>query len=172
MANPHSSGIAPRAREVSVAEISSARSGRKTGRVLLLRDISERRRAEEKREKRIGELREPLINAKKLSGLLPICASCKKIRDDKGYWHQFETYMKEHAEAEFSHGIYPECEAKLYRDLNRDASGAARPFTVDAAKRRATLFSLCWPPMRRRFKALHVDPFLSPKFQRQLAAIV
>lgn len=105
--------------EISVAEI-SVRSGRKMGRILLLRDISERRRAEEEREKLIGELRDALMNVKKLRGLLPICASCKKIRDDKGYWHQVETYMKDHAEVEFSHGICPECLAKLERELNED----------------------------------------------------
>ncbi len=53
--------------------------------------------------------------------LLPICASCKKIRDDKGYWNQIESYIKEHSEADFSHSICPECSKKLYAefDLNR-----------------------------------------------------
>lgn len=52
--------------------------------------------------------------AKTLSGMLPICASCKKIRDDKGYWNQIEAYITEHSEAKFSHGICPECMKKLY----------------------------------------------------------
>ena len=51
---------------------------------------------------------------KTLSGLLPICASCKKIRDDKGYWNQIESYIHKHSEAEFSHGICPECMDKIY----------------------------------------------------------
>jgi len=54
---------------------------------------------------------------KKLSGFLPICASCKKIRDDKGYWNQIETYIKEHSEAQFSHSLCPDCAEKLYPDM-------------------------------------------------------
>ena len=72
------------------------------------------KRHEEEREKLIGELQEALAKAKLLSGLLPICASCKKIRDDKGYWNQIELYIWEHSEAEFSHGLCPECTEKLY----------------------------------------------------------
>jgi hypothetical protein len=53
---------------------------------------------------------------KTLSGLLPICSSCKKIRDDKGYWNQLELYIKDHSEAEFSHGICPDCFKTLYTD--------------------------------------------------------
>ncbi|MCX5814662.1 MAG: hypothetical protein NTX75_00255, partial [Proteobacteria bacterium] len=73
-----------------------------------------RKRAEEERERLILELREALSKVKTLSGLLPICASCKKIRNDKGYWEQMEIYIRDHSEAEFSHGICPECAAKLY----------------------------------------------------------
>lgn len=62
------------------------------------------------------EMREALSNVKTLSGMLPICASCKKIRDDKGYWKQIEAYIRDHSEAEFSHGICPECAKKLYAD--------------------------------------------------------
>ena len=72
------------------------------------------KRHEEEREKLIGELQEALAKVKLLSGLLPICASCKKIRDDNGYWNQIESYIREHSEAEFSHGICPECAKKLY----------------------------------------------------------
>jgi hypothetical protein len=54
---------------------------------------------------------------KALSGLLPICASCKKIRDDKGYWKKIEEYIQNHSEAKFSHGICPECMNKLYSSL-------------------------------------------------------
>lgn len=69
------------------------------------------------RKKLILELHEALANVKKLSGMLPICASCKKIRDDKGYWTQVETYIRDHSEAEFTHGICPECTKKLYPEL-------------------------------------------------------
>ncbi len=73
-----------------------------------------RRQAEEERERLISELRKALSEVKKLSGLLPICASCKRVRDDNGYWKQIELYIKEHSEAEFSHGVCPECAKKLY----------------------------------------------------------
>lgn len=62
----------------------------------------------------IDELQNALDNVKQLSGLLPICAYCKKIRDDKGYWNQLEAYLQKHTEAQFSHGICPDCERKLY----------------------------------------------------------
>jgi len=83
----------------------------------LNKEITERKRAEEEREKLIGELQDALAQIKKLSGLLPICASCKKIRDDKGYWNQIESYIRDHSEAEFSHGICPDCMKKLYPDV-------------------------------------------------------
>ena len=60
------------------------------------------------------ELNLALDNVKQLSGMLPICASCKKIRNDKGYWEQIETYIRDHSEAQFSHGICPECVENLY----------------------------------------------------------
>lgn len=85
-------------------------------------DISDRKRAEKEREKLIGELQEALAEVKTLSGLLPICSSCKKIRDDKGYWSQIETYIGEHSEAEFSHSICPECVKKLYPGLGSNKS--------------------------------------------------
>jgi len=66
-------------------------------------------RAEEQREQLIAELQEALAQIKALRGLLPICSYCKKIRDDTGYWNQIEAYVAKHSEAEFSHGICPEC---------------------------------------------------------------
>ncbi len=76
------------------------------------------------REKLIDELQEALANVKALKGLIPICASCKKIRDDEGYWHQVEVYIRDHSEAEFSHGICPDCVKKLYpREFLNGAEG-------------------------------------------------
>jgi hypothetical protein len=63
------------------------------------------------------QLRDAMENIKILSGLLPICASCKKIRDDKGYWNQIEAYIRDHSEAEFTHSICPDCVKVLYPDL-------------------------------------------------------
>jgi len=81
------------------------------------RDISERKRAEEIRERLIEELRSSLRKIKTLRGLVPICAACKKIRDDKGFWKEVEVYVRDHSEAKFSHGICPECSARLYPEL-------------------------------------------------------
>jgi PAS domain S-box-containing protein len=94
------------------------------GAVVTFRDITERKRAEEEREKLIGELQGALAKVKTLSGLIPICASCKKIRDDKGYWNQIESYIREHSGAEFSHGICPDCMKKLYPDFCEDESNS------------------------------------------------
>ncbi len=88
--------------------------GNLTGYLGVDTDISERRRAEEERENLIRDLRDALANIKVLRGMLPICASCKKIRDDRGYWKQIESYIRDHSEAEFSHSICPDCQKKLY----------------------------------------------------------
>jgi hypothetical protein len=66
------------------------------------------------REKLMIELREAFEQVKQLKGLIPICASCKKIRDDKGYWNQIESYIEKHSDAQFSHGICDECAEELY----------------------------------------------------------
>jgi PAS domain S-box-containing protein len=76
-------------------------------------DITERKRVEEERELLVRELKDALENVKTLSGLVPICAHCKKIRDDKGYWNQLEQYLVEHTDANLTHGICPDC-TKLY----------------------------------------------------------
>ncbi len=65
------------------------------------------------------ELRESLAKVKVLSGLLPICASCNKVRDDKGYWQQVEVYLREHSEARLTHWICPECVELLWRKSHR-----------------------------------------------------
>jgi YesN/AraC family two-component response regulator len=70
--------------------------------------------AEQKRL--IHELQDALAKIKTLRGLIPICASCKKIRDDKGYWKQVESYISEHSDAEFTHGICPACATKMYSE--------------------------------------------------------
>jgi len=86
--------------------------------VLKCNEVIQFRRAaklhQEERESLIKQLQDALSKVKQLSGFLPICASCKKIRNDKGYWEQIESYIREHSEAEFSHGICPECAQNLY----------------------------------------------------------
>ena len=63
-----------------------------------------------------GELRSALEEIRTLRGTLPICAKCKSIRDDAGYWNRIEQYLKEHSDADFTHGLCPECEEDLYGD--------------------------------------------------------
>lgn len=85
-------------------------------------DMIKLREVNNELEKRNAELEDALSKIKTLSGLLPICASCKKIRDDGGYWHQVESYIQDHSHAEFSHGLCPECVAKYYPDFKNNKS--------------------------------------------------
>lgn len=85
--------------------------------ICISKEITERKRIEEEREKIIAELQKALSEIKQLSGLLPICASCKKIRNDTGYWEQVETYIASHTGVEFSHGICPTCAEVLYSEF-------------------------------------------------------
>ncbi|OGW34087.1 MAG: hypothetical protein A2010_15615 [Nitrospirae bacterium GWD2_57_9] len=78
------------------------------------RDVSRRVALEAEQEKLISELQDALAKVRTLRGLLPICSGCKKVRDDKGYWQQIEAYVSEHTEAEFSHGLCPDCVQRLY----------------------------------------------------------
>jgi PAS domain-containing protein len=83
----------------------------------LARDVTERHQAAREREVLIGELQAALSEVKQLSGLLPICGHCKKIRDDSGAWHPLEVYFKNHSDVDFSHGLCPECLRKYYPDF-------------------------------------------------------
>lgn len=87
--------------------------------VCVVRDITEHKKAETEREQLISQLQEALANVRQLSGMLPICAACKKIRDDKGYWQQIESYIRTHSEAEFTHSLCPDCVEKTYAELRR-----------------------------------------------------
>ena len=100
------------------------RNGKAVGILSYGQDITERKRAEEALEEEHRRLQKALDDVRTLRGIVPICASCKKIRDDRGYWNQVEKYVSEHSEAEFSHGICPECLKKLYPEFAEDESGA------------------------------------------------
>jgi hypothetical protein len=89
------------------------------GHVKIKIEMEERQRAQAAKDQLIVELEHALSEVKQLTGLLPICAWCKRIRDDKGYWKQLEAYIQEHSDAEFTHGMCPECRAKLNPDLFR-----------------------------------------------------
>ena len=79
--------------------------------------IREREEAEQERDRYVDDLQQNMNKVKRLSGLLPICSHCKKIRDDKGYWNQIESYIHDYSEAEFSHSICPECAKKYFPDF-------------------------------------------------------
>jgi PAS domain S-box-containing protein len=83
----------------------------------IIRDTTERLKAEIEKERLINDLKNSLAQIKTLRGLLPICANCKKIRDDAGYWNKLESYIKNHSEANFTHSICPECAKELYPDF-------------------------------------------------------
>ena len=88
--------------------------------MVMIRDISVRKKAERERAETIKELTEALENIKTLKGLLPICSHCKKIRDDEGYWNKIEKYIEVHTDASFTHGLCPDCIEKFYKNNHAD----------------------------------------------------
>ena len=86
----------------------------------IIRDITDRKRAEGEREKLINELQEALKEIKTLRGILPLCSFCKRIRDDKGYWEQVDVYIHKYSEADISHSICPDCMKKHYPEEYED----------------------------------------------------
>jgi PAS domain S-box-containing protein len=97
-------------------------AGQIVGVSTIARDIGERKRAERERERLVDELQRLLGEVKTLSGLLPICAYCKKIRDDKGYWNQIELYIGQRSSANFTHSVCPDCASHQYAELLGDKS--------------------------------------------------
>lgn len=94
--------------------------GNVDGMIGVILDITELRQAEAAREQLIADLKEAVDKVKVLSGFLPICATCKKIRNDSGYWQQIEGYIREHSTAVFSHSICPDCAKKLFSDYSTE----------------------------------------------------
>jgi PAS domain S-box-containing protein len=90
--------------------------GNCVGAIEVLRDISKQKAYELERDGLIAELQEALASVKTLTGLLPICAKCKKIKDDKGYWKRTESYIETHSDAQFTHGLCNDCKDDLYGD--------------------------------------------------------
>lgn len=86
---------------------------------IVFRDVSRRKKAEGQRERLVADLREALGKLRTLRGLIPICAACKKIRDDQGDWMQLEVYLRDHSGAEFSHGLCPDCAAKALSEVQQ-----------------------------------------------------
>jgi len=94
-------------------------SGEVLGSFALITDISDRKKAEAEQQRLFRELQEALAQVKKLSGFLPICASCKKIRDDEGYWNEVEHYLQDHSEAVLSHSLCPDCAQEFMNEAKR-----------------------------------------------------
>lgn len=88
---------------------------------VVFRDITERRRIAAEREQMLSDLQETVANLKTLQGLLPICAICKDVRDDSGYWVQIKSYVRKHSDADFQHGLCDSCREELYGDSGAKA---------------------------------------------------
>jgi PAS domain S-box-containing protein len=109
-------------------EITSSLLKDSEGRVIagieVVRDVTERKRLEAEREKLIIDLREALAKIRTLKGLIPVCAWCRKVRDDKGYWEELEHYIRDHTDADFTHGICPDClkknDPETYREYKKE----------------------------------------------------
>ncbi|MBX7119316.1 MAG: PAS domain-containing protein [Gemmatimonadaceae bacterium] len=112
--------------DVRAIAVDAAR-GPASARIVVLHDVTERQRWQDEQQRLIGELQEALAQVRTLSGLLPICASCKRIRDDDGAWQTVERYIQTHTDAEFSHGVCPTCMDTLYPEL--DLAPATPPRT-------------------------------------------
>lgn len=104
--------------EVFASNVTTA-LGEHIGRMASFVDITQRKKIEADRKKFIIKLQYALETIKVLKGIIPICASCKKIRDDKGYWNEIEQYIEENTDADFSHGICPECSIRLYPEFSK-----------------------------------------------------
>ena len=100
--------------EVSIVGKPIIHESKQIGVYAIYRDITERKKAQKEQEKLVKELQKALDDIKTLSGLVPICSHCKKIRDDSGYWQKVEEYISQHSDVDFSHGICPECLQKHY----------------------------------------------------------
>jgi hypothetical protein len=88
--------------------------GQIEGSSTIARDITSRKLAEKERDELLSSLQDALANIKTLSGLLPICSACNKIRNDAGSWERIETYIRDRSDADFTHSICPDCAKKLY----------------------------------------------------------
>lgn len=118
-------GVTRRWLDVRVDPVAD-RWGDVAGRLVVTRDITVRKLLEEDRERLIGELKRALRDVRALEDLLPICASCKKVRDDKGYWSQIDEYLRAKSGVEFTHGICPDCYTRLYGHITVVEKGSER----------------------------------------------
>ena len=111
----------------TVADLLMDDQGIATAVVMSSRDISDRKQMEEALAEERRRLQQALDEVRTLRGIVPICANCKSIRDDKGFWNQVEKYVSEHTEAEFSHGICPDCMKRLYPEIYKKIQTDNKP---------------------------------------------
>jgi PAS domain S-box-containing protein len=104
--------------EVAASSVTSS-SGAVAGRMASFVDITRRKEIEAEKDNLIRKLHDALKRIRTLRGIIPICAACKKIRDDQGIWNQIESYIRDHSDADFSHSICPECSKKLYPEIHQ-----------------------------------------------------
>ncbi len=130
-------GLLARGFNSMASRVATAHAGLQENVRELQQEIQRRRRVESEREALIAELTQAMAEIRTLEGIIPICASCKKIRDDHGYWNQLETYLAEHSQAHFSHGLCPDCLARYEQDMDLGhreldpADGAGAPPDAD-----------------------------------------
>lgn len=120
---------------VSISAAPIIIDGIHTGTFVIYKDISAQKKAEDEREEVIVKLKKALEEVKTLSGLIPICSHCKKVRDDNGFWDQVEDYIAKRSDADFSHGICPDCMKKyypkIYEKLQKKAESAEKADKAD-----------------------------------------
>ncbi len=112
----------PTLREQAEARVAAAPDGHGELRVALS-DITRRKRAEQAREQVVAELQAALVTVKTLRGLIPICAGCRNVRNDEGYWQRLDAYISAHTTMQFTHGLCPNCVRELYPDMADDILG-------------------------------------------------
>ena len=94
---------------------------------IICRDVTARKRVEEERERLLADLQEAIARLSRLQGLLPICAWCRRVRDDEGYWRELEHYLEQNAGARISHGICPDCAGRMGDEPAGDGSSGTVP---------------------------------------------
>ena len=107
--------------EVSASVVRNS-AGKVDGRMASFVNITRRKQLEQEQQTLIQKLQDALEKIKTLRGLIPICAACKNIRDDQGFWHHVEGYISKHSDAKFSHGVCPDCMKKLYPEVKLEES--------------------------------------------------
>ena len=135
----------------------------------ILREITERKAADAERERLLAELRQTLAEVKTLQGIIPICAGCKKIRDDQGFWSQVETYVTQHSQARFSHGMCPDCLKEWYPSVNLELEPEPERPAAPPATLPTPAASVVPANSGRAILVVEPDPALRDSIRQRLA---